>query len=601
MKEENWLKRILSFSAACRARMVLSVFCACLSVAGGIVPYFGVYRIIIMFFEGSQTAGGIWLWSAICLAGYISKLAFYAASTVLAHISAYTILENMRLSIAEKLMKAPLGAVLNQTIGKLKSVIVDRVETIELPLAHLIPEGFSEFLLAAGVFVYMVFIDWRMALAAMVTVPIAGVAYGVMMRNFNQKYDDYMESSNHVNSVIVEYTEGIEVIKAFNQSTASYEKYEKAVRSFKDYTLDWFRSTWKLMNFGASVLPSTVLGTMPVGMYLYIRGSLDIAELVMCLILSLGVVGGLTKFTVFVNDLKAIQFAVKDVSEYLNLPELENSDTPVHLRNFDIELKNVSFSYEATENPQNDRNGKAVLTDINLNIPQGAFAAIVGPSGGGKSTVARLCARFWDADGGEIGIGGVNIKKLPLSQLADTVSFVTQDNFLFNCSLRENIRLGNPRASDEAVYTAAKAACCDDFIRTLPRGYDTSAGEAGGRLSGGEKQRIAIARAILKNAPIVILDEATAFTDPENEDKIQKSIAVLTKGKTLLVIAHRLSTIKNADQIIVIDKGHIVQTGIHDELLRGCGLYRDMWEAHVGAKTWAAGGGKGGQIECSVQ
>ena len=601
MKEENWLKTVLSFSTACRARTALSVFCACLSVAGGIVPYFGVYRIIIMFFEGSQTENGILFWSAICLAGYVLKLLFYAVSTVLAHISAYTILENMRLSIAEKLMKAPLGTVLNQTIGKLKSAMIDRVETIELPLAHMIPEGFSEFLLAAGVFVYMVIIDWRMALAAIVTIPIAGIAYAAVLKNYNRKYNDYMESSNHVNSVIVEYTEGIEVIKAFNQSTASYEKYEKAVKSFKDYTLDWFQSTWKLMTFGASVLPSTVLGTMPVGLYLYIRGSLEPAELVMCLILSLGVVGSLTKFTVFINDLKSIQFAVNDVNKYLNLPELENQNAPVRLHNYDINLKNVSFSYETPEFSENSQNAKTVLNDIDLNIKQGAFAAIVGPSGGGKSTVARLCARFWDVGSGEIRIGGVNIKKMPFSQLADTVSFVTQDNFLFNCSLKENIRLGNPQALDEEVYEAAKAACCDEFIRALPNGYDTSAGEAGGRLSGGEKQRIAIARAILKNAPVVILDEATAFTDPENEDKIQKSIASLIKGKTLLVIAHRLSTIKNANQIIVIDKGNIVRTGTHEDLLRGCGLYRNMWEAHVGAKTWAAGGGKGGSVECLEQ
>lgn len=601
MKQKNWLKTVFSFAAECRTKMILSVLCACLSVAGGIVPYVGVYQIITLFFNENQTVKGILLWSAVCLLGYTAKLVFYAISTTLSHISAYNILKNMRLKIAEKLMKAPLGTVLNQTIGKLKNVMVDRVETIELPLAHMIPEGFSELLLPIGVFVYIVMIDWRMALAALITVPIAAVAFAVMMRTYNQKYDDYMESSNHVNSVIVEYVEGIEVIKAFNQSAASYEKFEKAVKSFKEYTLDWFRSTWKLMNFGASVLPSTMLGTMPVGMYLYIKGTLSPSELAMCLILSLGIVGPLTKFTVFVNDLKAIQFAVRDADEYLNLSELESTEEPVKLRGFDMELKNVSFSYGAARASDSEDSGSGVLHHIALKIPEGTFAALVGPSGGGKSTVARLTARFWDAGGGEISIGGANIKKLPLSQLADTVSFVTQDNFLFNCSLMENIRLGNPKASDEEVIAAASAACCDEFIRALDHGYNTTAGEAGGRLSGGEKQRIAIARAILKNAPIVILDEATAFTDPENEDKIQKSLSALTKGKTLLVIAHRLSTIKNADQIIVMDKGYLVQTGTHDGLLQTCGLYRDMWEAHIGAKKWAAGGGKGGETICSVQ
>jgi ATP-binding cassette subfamily B protein len=223
-----------------------------------------------------------------------------------------------------------------------------------------------------------------------------------------------------------------------------------------------------------------------------------------------------------------------------------------------------------------------------LDFKQGEFSAIVGPSGGGKSTVARLIARFWDVTDGEILVGGMNIKKIPLSQLADTISFVTQDNFLFNCSIKENIRLGNPKASDEEVIKAAKAAYCDEFISKLPKGYDSSAGEAGGKLSGGEKQRIAIARAILKNAPIVILDEATAFTDPENEDKLQKSISALTKGKTLIVIAHRLSTIKNADQIVVMEKGKVIDRGTHEALIAQCPLYENMWQAHIGAKNWVA-------------
>lgn len=593
MKEKNWLGTVLTFASECRVKMILSVICAIISVAGGIVPYIGVYQIIVSFFDGSQTIKSILFWSGICLAGYVVKLSFYAISTMLAHFSAYTILENMRLKIADGLMKAPLGTVLNQPVGKLKNVIVDRVETIELPLAHLIPEGISNLLLPIGVFIYIIMIDWRMALAALITVPIAVVAYAFMMKTFNKQYADYMESSNYVNSVVVEYVEGIEVIKAFNRSSSSYEKFEKAVKSFKAYTLNWFESTWKLMNFGGSVLPSTLLGTMPIGMYLYINGSLSPADLVMCLILSLGIVAPLTSFTVFVNEIKAIEYAVKDAYEFLNLKELENSLEPVTLHQYDIELKNVSFSYDTDKNDNLNSEENDVLNNINLKLSQGNFAALVGPSGGGKSTVARLIARFWDVSSGEVKIGGINIKKLPLSQLADTVSFVTQDNFLFNCSIMENIRLGNLKASDKEVINAAKAACCDEFIQNLDKGYDTNAGEAGGKLSGGEKQRIAIARAILKNAPIVIMDEATAFTDPENEDKLQKSIAALTKGKTLLVIAHRLSTIKNADKIIVMEKGCIINIGTHDELLKECELYKGMWEAHIGAKKWAANNEKG--------
>ncbi|AUM88341.1 multidrug ABC transporter permease [Clostridium botulinum] len=594
MKEKNWLITVLSFAKECKMKMIISVLCAIISVIGGLLPYVGVYQIIILFFNGRQTVKRILFWSVICLAGYVVKLVFYAISTTLAHFSAYTILENMRLKIADRLMKAPLGTVLNQPIGKIKNIIVDRVETIELPLAHMIPEGISNLLLPIGVFIYIIMIDWRMALASMITIPIAIIAYGFMMKTFSKQYKNYMESSNYVNSVIVEYVEGIEVIKAFNRSSSSYEKFEKAVEDFKVYTLNWFKSTWKLMNFGGAVLPSTLLGTMPIGMYLYINGSLTPADLTMCLILSLGIVAPLTSFTVFINDAKAIEFAVKDAYEFLNLKELENPLEPVNICRYDIELKDVFFSYNTYEDYNLNRENNYVLNNINLKLPEGKFTALVGPSGGGKSTVARLITRFWDVSKGEIKIGGTNIKKFPLSQLADTVSFVTQDNFLFNYSIMENIRLGNPGASDEEVINAAKKACCHEFIENLDNGYDTNAGEAGGKLSGGEKQRIAIARAILKNAPIIIMDEATAFTDPENEDKLQKSIAALTKGKTLLVIAHRLSTIRNADLIIVMEKGCILNTGTHEELLKECQLYKDMWQAHIGAKKWAANSEKGG-------
>lgn len=343
------------------------------------------------------------------------------------------------------------------------------------------------------------------------------------------------------------------------------------------------------MNFGGAVLPSTLLGTMPVGMLLYLNGSLSPTELTMCLILSLGIVGPLTSFTVFVNDAKSIEYAVQDAYEFLHMKGLDEAVKRVSLSAYDVELNRVSFSYATEQNQQeNAEDCHEALKDFTLKLKEGSFTALVGPSGSGKSTVARLIARFWDVGAGEVLLGGVNIKQLPLSQLAEVVSFVTQDNFLFHCSLMENIRLGNPQATDGEVIAAAKAACCDEFIGKLEHGYATSAGEAGGKLSGGEKQRIAIARAILKDAPVVILDEATAFTDPENEDKLQRSIAALTRGKTLLVIAHRLSTVKHADQIIVMDKGRLAERGTHDELLASCGLYRKMWEAHIGAKQWAA-------------
>lgn len=585
MKQKSWISIVFSFGSQCKVKIVLSVLCAIISVAAGLIPYWSVYQVITLFISGVPIMAEIWKWCLIGLGAYAIRFLFYGISTTLSHISAYTILENIRLSLAKRLMKAPLGTVIGESVGKLKSVLVDRVETIELPLAHMIPECISNLLLPIAVFIYLVCIDWRMALAMLVTIPFALIAFALMMKNFNKQYADYMESNNYVNSVIVEYVEGIEVIKAFNQSSSSYEKFAKAVQSFKDYTLKWYQSTWKLMNFISAVLPSTFLGTLPIGMYLYLNGSLTPQDLVMCLILSLGIVGPLMNFTTYVNETKTVEYAVYDVDKLLHVEELPDVQQDAQVKSKTIELKNVSFSYDK-------ENGKQVLSHINLKIPEGKFTALVGPSGGGKSTIARLIARFWDVTEGEIQIGSVDIRSIPLAQLADLVSFVTQDNFLFHCSIKENIRLGNPQATDDEVYAAAKAACCDEFIKNLGHGYDTTAGDAGNRLSGGEKQRISIARMILKNAPIVILDEATAFTDQENEEKIQQSIAALTKGKTLLVIAHRLSTIKNADQIVVLKDGQVENIGTHGQLLEKDTLYRDMWEAHIGAQNWSAGSGK---------
>ena len=408
---------------------------------------------------------------------------------------------------------------------------------------------------------------------------------GVSLMYNDFHMESYMEANAHVNSMIVEYVEGIQVVKAFSQGERSYQKFAQAVASFRDFTMGWFRCTWASMNLCLSILPTTLLGTLPAGVALYQAGILDPAQVTLCLMLALGIVSPLMSATAFINSMKSMQFAVKDTRELLNLPQLAQAEQNVHLEGSSIQMRDVSFSYGGTE-------GKEVLRHLNLTIPQGKFTALVGPSGGGKSTIARLTARFWDVTGGSITLGGQDIRKLPLKQLSQSISFVTQDNFLFDCSLKENIRLGRPGASDEEVLAAAQAAQCEEFIGRLEHGWDTTAGDAGKQLSGGERQRIAIARAILKDAPIVILDEATAFTDPENEDKIQRSIMALSRGKTLLVIAHRLSTIQNADQIVVLEKGSVADCGTQEELLGRCPLYQTLWTAHVGARNWAVTSGK---------
>ena len=585
MKERTWLGILLSFAAPCRGKMTASVVLAILSVVGGFVPYLGVYQIIRLFLERQADWEGILFWCGVCLAGYAVKVAGYALSTMLAHVSAYTILEGLRLQAADRLMGAPLGEVESRPIGAMKSTIVDRIEDIEPPLAHMIPELSSNVLLPLVVVAATFSIDWRMGLALLVTIPLALIPMTFGMRSYNKNYAAYMEANAHVNSVIVEYVEGIQVVKAFSQGERSYQKFAQAVSSFKAFTMDWYRCTWASMNLCLSILPTTLLGTFPMGIYLYQTGVLDPALVTLCLMMALGIVTPLMSATAFINSMKSMQFAVKDTRELLNLPQLSQAEEDAPLSGCEIQLRDVSFSYGGSD-------GKEVLHHLNLTIPQGKFTALVGPSGGGKSTIARLAARFWDVTGGSITLGGRDIRELPLKQLSREISFVTQDNFLFDCSLKENIRLGRPGASDEEVFAAARAAQCEEFIGRLEHGWDTAAGDAGKQLSGGERQRIAIARAILKDAPIVILDEATAFTDPENEDKIQRSIMALSKGKTLLVIAHRLSTIQNADQIVVLEKGQIVDRGTQSELLSRCPLYQALWVAHIGAQTWAVTSGE---------
>ena len=588
-QKENWIRTLLSFAGPCKGKMILSVFCAILSVGGGFVPFWAVYEILILFIDQTVTLRDIQFWCLVGVAGYLVRVVCFGVSTILAHISAYTILEGLRLKIADRLMRAPLGEVMGRRIGYLKNIIMDKVDDIEPPLAHMIPELTSNLLLPLAIFAWMLVIDWRLGLSVLIAPILSMIPMAFLMKNYNSQYAAYMEANNHVNSVIIEYVEGIEVVKAFNQSTSSYEKFVGAVESFKGFTLDWFRSTWKTMNLMLAIMPTTLVGVLPVGLLLNRAGQITPAELAMGIILSLSIVGPLMKVTTFINEAKSMEYAVDAAGELLNLPVLPDSGKMVPLRRTDIVLQDVSFSYGMNGSEEND-----VLHRINLTMPEGSFTALVGPSGGGKSTIARLIARFWDVTGGSISIGGRNIKELSIRQLSELVSFVTQDNFLFNCSLKENIRLGNPNATDAEVFAAARAACCDEFIARLEKGYDTSAGDAGKRLSGGEKQRIAIARAILKNAPIVILDEATAFTDPQNEDKIQKSIMALSQGKTLLVIAHRLSTIQNADQIVVLQKGQIVDCGKQEKLLARCPLYADLWQAHIGAKNWSVGEKKEG-------
>ena len=577
MKQKSWISIVFSFASQCRGKIALSVLCAIISVVAGLIPYWSVYQIITLFIGGSPVMAEVWKWCWIGLGAYAIRFLLYGISTSLSHISAYTILENIRLALAQRLMKAPLGTVIGESVGKLKNVLVDRVETIELPLAHMIPECISNLLLPVAVFVYLVCIDWRMALAALVSAILGNLIYYGMMFGRGEVMKEYMMSNANMNATIVEYVNGMEVIKAFNQTASSMGRFQSAVLKVRDITTKWYKHCWPFMSISQAILPSSIAFVLPVGMALISGSTVSLAELIVCILLSMAIVGSLQNFTEFWESFAVISEVQPRIQALLDMEELTEPAQPKHTDKADMQMKDVHFGYGDSE----------IIHGISFTAKAGSVTAFVGPSGSGKSTLAKLIARFWDVDAGAVLVGGIDIREMSLTDLTEKISYVSQDNFLFNMSLRDNIRIGKPEATDKEVEWAAAQAGCDEFISRFPQGYDTNAGDAGARLSGGERQRLAIARAILKNAPIVILDEATAFTDPENEDKLQRSIDKLTKGKTLIVIAHRLSTIMYADQILVLENGQITAQGTHEQLLTHSETYLDMWKAHISAMDWS--------------
>lgn len=578
---DNWFKTLLSYAKGSGTKLVISVILSVISLVSGIVPYFCVYKMLDAYMTNGLDKETVIFWGGLALGMYFIKVLAFGLSTGISHHVAFNVLEGMRLKVADVFMKAPLGEVYAHSIGEIKGIIVDKIENIEPPLAHFVPEGSGHLVLPIVSFVALCMIDIRVALGALAALPIGILFMALTFSISGRNLTKYQEANAHMNSVIVEYIEGIEVIKAFGKTGVSYEKYAGAIRDYRDFVIEWMKDTWVTMKLAFAFMPATLLGVVPISVLLIDKGSMTVSEMALAVMLAMSMVISMTKIEVFSNSLREMEYTVKEIQKLFDMKTLSEPRVEKLPESYDVKLKNVHFTYDEKEGE--------VLHGIDLALSEGSFTALVGPSGGGKSTVAKLIARFWDTTSGSIEIGGVDIKDMKVTSLANLVSFVTQDNFLFRCSLLENIRLGNPNATDEEVKAAARAACCEEFILKLPDGYNTSAGEAGKRLSGGERQRIAIARMMLKNAPIVILDEATAFTDPENEDKLQQSITALTKNKTLLVIAHRLSTIKEADNIVVLSDGRIEASGKQDELMEKCPLYNRMWQAHIGARKWSAG------------
>lgn len=525
---------------------------------------------------GGRKGNKVYLpWLVIGMAGYAARTLLYNLALSMSHKATFSVLKTIRQKILEKLPRLPLGTVMDMQSGKMKQIIVDQVDGMETTLAHLFPEMTANIAGPVLILIYLFVLDWRMALLSLVTIPIGFAFMMSVMGSYQKKYEGAVRTTMEMNGTIVEYIGGIEVIKAFNQGKSSYAKFSDRVMANASYYYHWMKSCLFGTSMGYAVVPATLVTVLPVGWLFYQNGSLSADTFITAVILSLGIAGPLMAAMNFVDTLAQVGTTVEAVEELLGAEEQQHGNREASIPNTDIALTHVSFGYHED---------KEILKDVSLSIPAGSMTALVGPSGSGKSTIAKLIAGFWDVKSGSVSIGGVDEKEIPLKQFYDKVAFVSQENYLFDESVRENIRMGRPSAADREVEAAAKAAGCDSFIRGLENGYDTRVGSGGAHLSGGERQRIAIARAMLKDAPVVILDEATAYIDPENEAVIQKAIGKLVRGKTVIVIAHRLSTIRDADKIVVVKDGRIEAEGTHEDLRRNCPLYESMWQAHIGAK-----------------
>lgn len=575
MQKQSPLLRIWSWGKNEHSSLIGAVVSAFAGVLLGMLPYFAAAQIIIKLLAGEKELSAYLPWLGLGLAGYIARTLLYNLALSVSHKATFSILKTIRQKILAKLPNLPLGTVMDMSSGKMKQIIIDQVDGMETTLAHLFPEMTANVAGPVLILVYLFVLDWRMALLSLVTIPVGFAFMMSVMGNYQKKYEEAVRTTMDMNGTIVEYIGGIEVIKAFNQGKASYARFSDRVMANASYYYNWMKSCIFGTSMGYAIVPATLITVLPAGWLFYQNGSLSVETFITTVILSLGIAGPLIAAMNFVDTLAQVGTTVEAVDELLGAGEQKHGNQSVSIPNMDIVLSQVSFGYHED---------KEILKNINLSILQGSMTAMVGPSGSGKSTIAKLIAGFWDVKSGSVSIGGVNEKNIPLKQLYDQIAFVSQDNYLFDESVRENIRMGRLSATDGEVEAAAKAAGCDDFIRGLEKGYDTNVGGRGAHLSGGERQRIAIARAMLKEAPIVILDEATAYIDPENEAVIQKAIAKLVKGKTVIVIAHRLSTIRNADQIVVVKDGRIEAQGTHEELRKNCPLYESMWQAHIGVK-----------------
>ena len=558
---------------------IFSLFFAVLSVIFELLPYYFVIEMIRQLMNGCKDLAVYGKLSLFMALFYILKVIFHCISTTASHKATFSVLANIRKKCTDKLARMPLGEVNSRSVGGLKSTIMERVDSIETTLAHVVPEFTSNIIPPIVIIITLFVIDWRLGLASMITLVLGMICMSLMMIGYEPFFEKVVKKTKLLNDTTVEYINGIEVIKVFGKAESSYKKFVDAAHDCAYSYVDWMHHSNIFFTAGFVVMPATMVSILPVGAIMYGSGMIGLFEMVAVILLAVALIEPIIRLASFQDDLAQIDVIVGEVKDILNAKELIRPLTlseDKEIKDASIKLTDVHFGYQEKE----------VLHGINFDIKSGEYIALVGPSGSGKSTIAKLIASMWDVDSGSIEVGGVNIKDIPLDIYEDYIAYVSQDSYLFNDTIMNNLKIGSTKKeiSDDEVIDICKRAGVHDFIMSLENGYDTMVGSKGGHLSGGELQRISIARAMIKDAPIVILDEATAYSDPENEALIQDSVSRLVEGKTLIVIAHRLSTVNDADRIVLINDGNIECIGKHEELLNNSLLYKNMWEAHISVK-----------------
>ncbi|ADY57070.1 Xenobiotic-transporting ATPase [Syntrophobotulus glycolicus DSM 8271] len=555
------------------------------SVLMGVLPFVLAYQIIAPLVTGGSVAlAEITVRVIGVLVCLVLQAVLYGWGLDLSHKTAYNTLMRLRIALQKKLENLPLGIIQDKGIGTVKKLFVDDVDSLELLMAHSLPEGIANLMVPLAVYIAMFFIDWKLALLSLASLPISLVAMMMMYSVGMKQMGPYYQAGQKMNNTIIEYINGMEVVKVFNKDGESYERFRKDVTNYRDYTLNWYKACWPWMAIYNSLLPCTIILTLPLGAWFVLRGfsTLPSLILVLCLALSIGI--PLLKALGFLPAMPQLNYKISALEQVLEAEPLHQTEDGFGGKDHTICFEGVSFAY----------GDQTVVHDVSLTAKAGQKTALVGESGSGKSTLAKLLIHYYDPQQGTITVGGQSVSEMSLNALNSQISYVAQDQYLFNTSLLENIRMGRLDATDEEVVEAARKAQCMEYIEELPRGIHSAAGDAGKMLSGGQRQRISLARAILKSAPIVVLDEATAYIDPENEEKVEAAIAELVKGKTLFVIAHKLSAMMNADQICVMAHGSLLAAGKHDELLSSCEEYHKLWNASQNSSEWKVATAKGG-------